>query len=136
MAKFKFKITKGQFQNQVMSLEVLANGKKIPALIDIIEFECLLPAQIEFRVAGKGKFDTLVDSTGHIIEDKFIRIDSLIIDRMPVPKYLIESRLFEFVPEDHTHPPANTNYFAWNGCARININHLDSFSYFLDLYSD
>jgi hypothetical protein len=136
MAKFKFKITKGQFQARVMALEVLANGTKIPALADTIEFECSLPAQIEFRVSGKGEFDTVVDLDGHIIEDKFVRIDSVTIDRMPVPKYLVESRLFEFVPADTQHPSANTNYFAWNGCARFNINYPDSFGYFLDLHSD
>jgi hypothetical protein len=136
MAKFRFKITKGQFQNQSMTLEVLANGTKIPVLADMVEFECLLPAQIEFQVSGKGEFDTLVDLDGHIIEDKFVRIDSVTIDRMAVPRYLIESRLFEFVPADTAHPSANTNYFAWNGSARFSINRLDSFGYFLDLYSD
>lgn len=136
MAKFKFTLTRGRFQNQEMALEVFANGQKITVPTNIVEFECALPANIEFRVSGKGEFDTLVDADGCIVEDKFIRIDSVTVDRMPVPKYLIESRLFDFSPDDALRPSAITNYFAWNGCARFAIAQNNSFEYFLDLYRD
>jgi hypothetical protein len=132
--KFIIDLTIGRFAGQAMSLLVRANTCVIyddvsPNQTTVrLEFECDLPAQIEFNVAGKQPFDTRLDESGNIVEDKFIRVDRIIIDRMPVEPWMIESKLIDFGGQ-------KTNYFHSNGQGIINIPNQDSFGFFLDLMS-
>ena len=119
-----------------MDLQITANGQSVPVHDNLVKFDCELPARIQFQVSGKGEYDTLVDEHGNIAQDKFVKIERVSIDRMPVPKYIIESRLIMFQPYNIKHAPARTNYLAWNGLATIELNHNNSFDFFLDLYTN
>lgn len=136
MAKFKLWLTKGQFQGKIMSVQITANGITVDSETDIVEFDCDLPGQIVISVAGKGQYDTEVNDQGIILSDKFVRVDAVSVDRMILPKYIVESKLFCFVPDQKDLPTAPTNYFAYNGKASINIPNSDSFSYLLELFKD
>ena len=139
MAKSKFEIilSLGRVNQQAMSLQVLANGCEIlpmacPPQDQIkLEFECELPARIEFFTQGKDVMDTVLDSAGKILQDKYIKVDRLIIDRMPVERWILESRLFEFVADSGV--VRHTNYFGSNGRANFEISNKDSFDWFLGL---
>lgn len=131
-SNFVIDLSVGQFEGQSMSLQVTANERIIYSNLSptqpkiTVEFNCELPAYIKFDVAGKQPFDTCVDDLGHIVEDKFIRVDRIVVDRMPVEHWMIESRLIEFCGQ-------KTNYFYTNGQATITIPNQDSFGFFLDL---
>ena len=131
-SNFVIDLTVGQFKGQAMSLEVRANDCVVytntsPDQAKIrLEFDCELPAYIEFDVAGKQPFDTLVDAAGNIVEDKFVRVDRIILDRMPIEYWIVESKLIDFYEQ-------KTNYFYKNGLGTINIPNRDSFEFFLDL---
>jgi hypothetical protein len=136
MAKFEIAFTLSKFQNQCMALAVLANDQPVLVEHNTIILDCALPAKIKFLVSGKGKFDTELDDQGNIVADKFVRIDRVSIDRMPVPLYLLESRLIKFVPDNPAHATSMTNYLAWNGQAELSVDSGTSFEFFLDLHSD
>lgn len=120
-----------------MTLTVIAGDREIYSETAIaaaeltLEFDQSLPADIEFRVGGKGRLDTEIDSSGQIISDKFVRIDSVLIDRMHIAKWMLESKVIEFVSSNgDTH---FTNYLGSNGTAILRIPQSDSFDFFLDL---
>lgn len=120
-----------------MTLAVIAGGKEIFSETEIADTELTLafyqslPVDIEFRVRGKGRFDTEIDSSGRIISDKFVRIDSVLIDRMHIAKWQLESKVIEFVSSDGD--TRFTNYLGSNGTAILRIPQSDSFDFFLDL---
>jgi hypothetical protein len=134
-SNFVIDLTIGRFAGQAMSLLVRANNCMIydsiaPEQTAVkLDFECELPARIEFTVAGKHPFDTQLDELGNIVEDKFVRIDRVTVDRMPIDPWILESKLIDFDGQ-------KTNYFHKNGCASIHIPNQDSFGFFLDLMSN
>lgn len=137
MPSFKLSLSIGQYKGSSMSLCVSANGKTIfdvdstdKTKLDI-EFECDLPTEIIFDVGNKGPMDTLVDSNGKIIQDKFVQVDNVIVDRLPVKKWILESRLFEFTPT--TGATLQTNCFSYNGRAVLSLPEKTSFDFMLRL---
>lgn len=134
-SNFIINLAVGKFQGSSMSLKVTANNLEIynnpdPKEDHIkLDFNCNLPVQIKFIVDNKQNFDTQVDEQGNIVEDKYIQVQQLIIDRMPVDPWILESRLFHFSTGQ------TTNYFGTNGVATLDILDLDSFGFFLDLMS-
>jgi len=137
MPSFSLSLSIGQYKGSSMSLCISSNGKTIfdvnsteKTKLDI-EFECDLPAEIIFDVGNKGSMDTLVDSNGKIIQDKFIRVDNLIVDRLPVKKWILESRLFDFTTTTGTR--LQTNCFSYNGRAVLSLPEKNSFDFMLRL---
>lgn len=136
-SKFEMVLSLGRVHGQAMSLQVLVNDREVlqqpPTDQDQINltFDVELPARIEFVTQGKDVMDTVLDDRGQILQDKYIKVDRLIIDRMPVERWILESRLFEFVEDSGV--IRHTNYFGSNGCARFEINTKDSFDWFLGL---
>lgn len=96
-----------------------------------VEFDVALPVRLTFEVWGKDMHDTLVDDRGGILQDKFVRIDGLMIDRVWVKKWLLESRLIQFYPTGDT--MVLTNYLGKNGQAVLEITHDNSLDFMLDL---
>ena len=138
-SKFNFVLSIGRLNNKAMSLSVLVGDKKIyegsPKESTIyIDFDCELPNQIVFEFGDKFINDTIVDKSGRIIQDKHIKIEKVSIDNMPVEQWIVESRLFEFVPKNNK--TIHTNYFGYNGKAYMNIKNNDSFDYFLNLLAE
>jgi hypothetical protein len=133
-SNFIIDLTIGRFAGQAMSLQIQANSTIVydnvfPDQSKItVEFNCELPARITFDVAGKQPFDTLLDESRNIVEDKFVRVDRMTVDRMPVEPWILESKLIDFCGQ-------KTNYFHSNGRASIHIPNQDSFGFFLDLMS-
>lgn len=135
-SNFSFDLKIGKFQGSSMSIQVLVNNQEVycnpnPAQDKIrLEFATDLPAQIKFVLGNKNPFDTQVDDLGNIVEDKHIQVSRLVIDRMPVEQWILESRLFSYTDTDQ-----KTNYFSHNGTVILDIPYTDSFKFFLALNS-
>lgn len=134
-AKIKINFLSSELDGQTMGLIVLANEKTIFRQDNglnktfTIDFDVDVPAEIKFIVSGKGPFDTKVDAHGNIIQDKFLKINSILIDRMPVPLWTLESKFIQFVCNQQI---TYTNYFCYNGYGVIRLPS-DIFSLFLSL---
>lgn len=141
MSKSRFSIDMlvGRVNGDPMSITVLANGSKIyfdekPKNNTIhLDFFCNLPTKIVFEVGNKNIYDTKLDISGNIIEDKFIKVEKMIVDRLSIPQWILESKLFRFVPNKGE--IKFTNYFGANGRASMSIKESDSFDFFLELLS-
>lgn len=135
--KIDLTLSLGKVNDMPMSLEIFANDREVYS--DLcpdqnrvsLQFECDLPAKIVFKVAGKQEMDTVLDHIGNIVQDKYVKVDQLIVDRMPVERWILESRIFEFT--DELGNINKTNYFGKNGQACLHIDCQDSFDYFLQL---
>ena len=97
MSKITLTGTIGHFNSQSMSLKIIANDQTVYQFDQLsdknftAEFDITLPGAIKFIVDNKGEFDTSIDSQGNIIDDKFVRIDQMTIDRMPLKPYLLQN---------------------------------------------
>lgn len=129
--KFRFKI--GLYSNTSMGLKVRVNNKTI---LDVdqflqdwheLEFSAMLPLIVEFETIGKMLSDTLIDSNGDILEDKFISIEQMSVDGIWIKQWILESRLFENATSN-----IKTNYFGQNGIARFQIPYSDIMQFWLD----
>lgn len=86
-----------------------------------LEFNMTLPGRIQIDVSGKRSgLDTLVDEQGVILRDKFVRLDWISIDRLPVKHWIVQSKLIQFHSDEMpgTH---HTNYFGFNGSGVLDL---------------
>ena len=134
-AKITINFLTGSIDDQTMGLTVLANEQiifKQEQNLDkkfTLDFDIDLPGEIKFIVQGKGPFDTKVDDNGNILQDKFLKINSMLIDRMPVTRWVLESKFIQFT---HAEQESYTNYFGYNGQGTIQLPK-DTFSLFLNI---
>ena len=114
-----------------MSLIVRANNQTVldcnqfSAPSHDLKFECSLPLVLEFETNGKSINDTLVDSQGLIIEDKFIVVESMSVGGVWIKRWMLESRVFES-------SLGKTNYFSQNGIYQFQIPYSDIMRFWLD----
>lgn len=137
LAKIQINFLSSDLDGQTMGLTVLANDKTIfkqdkdLSKTFTVEFDVNVPGNIKFIVNGKGPFDTKVDEQGNILQDKFLKISSMLIDRMPVPIWVLESKFIQFM---HDQQIAYTNYFGYNGQGTIQLPS-STFLMFLELHT-
>lgn len=128
-------ITLGQFEGSTMNLAVLTQERTIALVSDSTDtsvhlaFNVDIPNRISFVVSNKSPGETKLDADNQIIEDKFVRVDRMTLDRMPVDRWILESRMFDF-------DGMSTNYFSYNGTAAMTIPFSTSFEFFLDLLTN
>jgi hypothetical protein len=89
-------------------------------------FECTLnvewPVQLELVLSGKGANDTVLAEDGTIKQDKYIKLESMIVDRMPV--HILS--LLELLELDTGKEKIKTNYWGFNGVVTLNFTEPDS----------
>lgn len=108
-----------------MSLYMAVGDKIIYNSNDIKEptltlcFDMTLDQDLVIRVDGKRRNDTKIDADGNILQDKFIRVDRVLINRMPVAKWILESKFFQF--ENQQGQISTSNYFGQNGQTCVNF---------------
>jgi hypothetical protein len=83
---------------------------------------------VVFILEGKGPNDTLVDESGNVSMDKFIKLESMIVDRMPV--HIIA--LLDCVSLDTSTQVLKTNYWGFNGVATVLFDRNDTMSWHLN----
>jgi len=115
----------GKIQNRSMAVEITVNGEKkitvVPhdkSIIDV-EVELNLPCVLELNFFGKNNnTDTIVDESGKIISDMYVKIQSISIDGFPCgPKFLHQTlALTTMSGERHV-----TSYIGFNGVMKIEL---------------
>jgi len=75
------------------------------------------PGKVQFIVSGKLPGQTEVDLQGNILSDKFIRVDRLVVNHIPLKSWALENRILDFETNNENH--RLTNYFGENGTAHI-----------------
>jgi hypothetical protein len=93
-----------------------------------INFVIDLPAEIIIEVSNKNlNTDTMVDSQGRILKDKFLKVDQVHLARLPIGSQLLE-QLFEIHSERGIH---NTSYFGFPGTVKFVISEADAMTWHL-----
>lgn len=124
-SKFTTSITlsAGDYRGSRMGLTVLVNSQPIYQSARLesdllsLEFEMTAPGKIQFIVSGKLPGQTEVDRQGNILSDKFIRIDRLVVNHIPLKGWALENRILDFETDNGNR--RLTNYFGENGTAHI-----------------
>jgi hypothetical protein len=76
-----------------------------------------LPGRIHIKTNNKGQWDTDVNNQGQIVQDKYIKIVNVTVDRMPV--HILT--LLNMIKFDTGTQILTTNYLGFNGCATIDF---------------
>lgn len=116
--EFKF----GTVRDEAMSVTILADDKHYQATTDntVVSFDVDLPTDIKITVAGKNnQTDTIVDSDGNIVEDKFVQIVNFALDCFTLDEIFLHQRI-KFLTESKDE--YITSYFGFNGTATLNFD--------------
>ena len=119
---FKF----GQVRDSYMSMQVngvdVAPDANEQAMIDLwIDFPCEVVIELE----GKdNNVDTVIDSDGKIIQDKFVQLTQVKVDRMGVGNHFLQK--WPIVNNSFT-----TTYFGFNGQVRLKFDQPTAFHWLL-----
>lgn len=94
-------------------------------------FECHVeikwPTVIEIDIFGKGPNDTLVTSDGKIEQDKYIKLESIMVDYIPL--HILS--LLNIAELDTGKDKIKTNYWGFNGTVKIVFDEQNSFIWHL-----
>jgi hypothetical protein len=127
LVEFDFEI--GHY-NGTMSLDILANGQQVlhKDSFDADRFsfatQVKWPCHLELCINGKTQaLDTHIDADGCVVQDKYIKLLELKIDRMPVLLHNIQLRTADQI--------LTNVYFGFNGTVTIDLAGQDSFMWHL-----
>lgn len=125
--KFKAKLTHGEC-NGFMHSRWYANGDlKVdlyPTSTDEVEISFMIdmPCEITIVVDGKNhNTDTIVDSHGNIMQDKFIKIDSAMLANHPIPESIVTQMCNVSFGDNDGH----SSFFGFNGTVTIKFDESD-----------
>jgi hypothetical protein len=112
----------------VDSHDILLNGLDHTEIkLDSIK----IPNTIKIKFSGKNsETDTILDSDGSVLKDKYVKITKIKIDQLSVPSWVIEKKLM-LTTEDHRQ--IHTSYVGFNGEMIIDIPSSNVFSFFRHL---
>ncbi len=85
------------------------------------------PSIVTIKVDGKGPVDTEIDSNGKILKDKYIKLDSLLVDRMPV--HILSLVKIPLVTGNRV---VNSNYWGFNGTVTFDFDQPNSMLWHLN----
>ena len=121
---FKF----GAVNNTYMTVHV--NG--CPVVPDssesaMISVPVSFPGELLIELSGKNNnTDTLVNDAGQIIQDKFVQLTQVKVDRMNVSDHFLQK--WPLVNDSFT-----TSYFGFNGQAKLSFDAASSFHWLLKM---
>lgn len=132
-AQITFNFTIGHY-NGTMGMTILSDDIEVISqdVFSDTSFSCTLdvkwPSKLTINVFNKGPNDTLVGENDKILQDKFIKIDDFVVDKMKIPDYL----LFDIIVLDTGTNQVKGPYLGFNGTVNINFDKEDSFIWHLD----
>jgi hypothetical protein len=127
-------LTVGHVDNKSMSLfisvddQILYNANQTQENKLNFKFSIGTAQNLLIKVDGKKINDTKIDPQGNILQDKFVRVDRLTVNSYPLAKWMLESKVFQFI--DSQGNISNSNYFGKNGQTTVNFGG-DLLKYFL-----
>lgn len=106
-----------------MSLEICTQNHKLqidpmPVGISHHTIELTVPDKICIRVWGKGINDTRLDAHGAIVQDKYILLRDMRVDRMSVDPHWLPRYLTLHTESGKT---VESNYWGFNGQLEIEV---------------
>lgn len=106
------------------------NGGVVESFSDLPDGEFIyetvitFPTEFEITVSGKGPVDTVVDPSGKVIKDKYIKILSIEVDRIPcIPHYVHRNIVLHTVDGQEI----VANYWGFNGTVKLDFTEANSF---------
>lgn len=90
----------------------------------VYETEITFPAEFEITLSGKGPGDTVIDSDGNIIKDKYIEILNIEVDRIPCVPHYVHQRV---TLETEDGQEVTAAYWGFNGVVKLNFKEANSF---------
>ena len=130
----KFKFEFGSIEQRSMNITAICNNKCYTVdKSGVIEFGIVLPTTIILNVSGKNyNTDTIVDADGNILQDIFVKIDSITIDNFPLNKLFLHQRITLSTDTDQN---ITSSYFGFNGTAAIELKENTVFAQLLSMNS-
>ena len=106
-----------------MGIEIISNTdnitvKEMPVGTSEYTLSATVPDTIKIKVYGKNPKDTIVDSEGNILQDKYILLRDLRIDQMSVCAPWLPNSITLHTDKGHT---VQSNYWGFNGNVEIKI---------------
>lgn len=136
LIEFDFEFSK--VNNNAMRLIVEYNAKKydvIPNFVgDIgtarINLPITLPTYVTLIVSNKGINDTIVDDTNKIIQDCYIKVTSVKIDKFKLNDIFLHQKIHLVT---HDNNVVTSNYFGFNGHAVLDFKKTTVLAQYLSL---
>ena len=91
-----------------------------------------LPAMIKLHFSGKTKYDTMMDKDNKIIEDMYVKILAIRLDKIDLNEKFIHQDIQIVTDSKDTH---NTSYIGFNGTVTLDLAESNVFSQVLTLNS-
>lgn len=128
----KFKFAASSVGGKFMSLKIATNDQILfDGLVqDAFEVETYIdfPANIQFYLDGKS-LDDVVIKDNIVVENKFIQLQSITLDRIEIESWKIPTDLLCF---DNRVEKFSNTFWDKNGCANLNINDSDPVCWIID----
>lgn len=90
------------------------------------------PTTIVIDVFNKGPQDTVVDQTGNIIADKYIKLIGIELDGVSADNYYLNEKI---VLVKSNNEIVNSSYWGFNGTVTLNFNETNSFYWILHSFN-
>jgi hypothetical protein len=108
--EFDFGSTNGKY------MEIKVNGRKVTPDQPHIKLSIYLPTTIQLDLSNKGPNDTIVDSSGNIVQDCYIKLKAMVIDGFTLnEKWLNQKIILNTVDGQQI----TSNYFGFNGTVTL-----------------
>ena len=94
--------------------------------------EIHLPAIVRLHFSGKTKHDTIIGKDNEIIEDMYVKILAIRLDKIDLNEKFIHQKIQIVTDSKDTH---NTSYIGFNGTMTLDFAESNAFSQVLTLNS-
>lgn len=127
----------GKIDHTAMSMQIFRDDKLLEQVTEWpdgrcrLEFDVEIPCKLHIRVDGKDLHDTIVDPSGNILADKFVKIEGIALDKIWIKKWMLESKILDFRSDAGS--TSTSNYLGSNGTATISIPYSDPLECWLDI---
>lgn len=91
-----------------------------------------LPAIVRLKFSGKTKHDTIIGKDNEIIEDMYVKILAIRLDKIDLNEKFIHQKIQIVTDSKDTH---NTSYIGFNGTVTLDLAESNAFSQVLTLNS-
>ena len=137
MTKLKFIFEVGNINGTSMKLDILVNDASIKHFDSLpegnteIELDIVWPSIVKFITSNKNSGDTIIDSTGNIVKDKYIRLDKLFLNNVEVNQLYLTNKLYLYTEHNTIE---NTDYWGFNGQCSIEFTGKDTLEWHLNSF--
>ena len=131
--KIGFEFEFGVIQDRHMTLQILHDDNVFMVAGSEgkanLEFDIVLPTRIVLKFSGKNpNTDTLVDSTGNIIEDMYVKITKVNFDGFDLSDMFLHKKI---VLDTNDGQQIVTSYIGFNGTINFEFNESTVFKQYL-----